>query len=147
MHGMRALCAMLIGALLCFGCASQKSSTEKQTSTKKATGKRMTATTGGATTNRIAAAPGAGLSVTNGSDVITLTNPLVGKVAAVNTSSRFVVVSFFLRQLPAIDQRLNVYRQGVKVGVIKISGPVMNGNVVGDLVAGEVQVGDEARSD
>ena len=135
----------LIGILACVGCASQKSTQN----TKSAKPPVVKATGGAAsrTNTPPRATTGSGLTVTNGTQVITLTNPIIGKVATVNSSSRFAVLNFALRQLPPIDQRLNVYRQGVKVGEMKVSGPVLNGNIVADLTAGEEQAGDEVRSD
>ncbi len=80
----------------------------------------------------------------------TLVNPLLqptGKVASINARLRFVVLDFSLSRVPELEQRLNVYRQGQKVGEVKISGPTLNANTVADLVAGEAQVGDEVRAD
>lgn len=70
-----------------------------------------------------------------------------GAVKAVNPTSRFVVIDFYLSQLPQIGQRLNLYRRGLKVGEVKISGPEMSRYVAADIVAGEAQIGDEARPD
>ena len=80
----------------------------------------------------------------------TLINPSIqpiGKVASINARLRFVVIDFSLSRVPELEQRLNVYRQGQKVGELKVSGPTLNNNTVADLVAGEAQVGDEARAD
>jgi hypothetical protein len=77
-------------------------------------------------------------------------NPLVqpvGKVASVNANLRFVVIDFSLSRVPEVEQRLNVYRQGQKVGEVRISGPTLNQNTVADIVAGEAQTGDEVRAD
>jgi hypothetical protein len=68
-----------------------------------------------------------------------------GKVASVNASAKFAVIKFPITQLPAVDQRLNVYRAGVKVGEIKISPQRLDNLSVGDIVAGEVQVDDDVR--
>ncbi|MBI4658144.1 MAG: hypothetical protein HY735_04710 [Verrucomicrobia bacterium] len=70
---------------------------------------------------------------------------LKGKVAAVNANLRFVVIDFFLSPMPQFGQRLSVFRQGLKVGEVKISGPERSSNVAADIVAGEAQVGDEVR--
>ena len=72
-------------------------------------------------------------------------NELVGKVASVNPLG-FVVVDFPLGQLPPVDQRLGVYRQGQKVAEVKITGPAMDTAIAADILAGEAQVGDEVRS-
>ena len=70
----------------------------------------------------------------------------MGKVAVVNTPARFVVLNFPLGKMAAVDQRLNLYRRGLKVGEVKVTGPQREDNIVADLVAGEAEVGDEARS-
>jgi hypothetical protein len=87
------------------------------------------------------------LTVTNQGLVMTLAPHLTGKVAKVNVPLRFVVVDFGMDLLPAVDQRLGVYRQGQKVGELKITGPAMQTNIVADLVTGEAAEGDEVRRD
>jgi hypothetical protein len=84
-------------------------------------------------------------SITNQGVIVTLTQTQNGKIAAANAALRFVVVDFSLGQMPGADQRMAVYRQELKVGEIKITGPERNGNIAADLVAGEAQVGDEVR--
>lgn len=76
---------------------------------------------------------------------VTPLNELSGKVASVNAGLRFAVLDFYLVQLPPVDQRLGVYRQGQKVGEVKITGPARDHNIVADITAGEAQVGDEVR--
>jgi hypothetical protein len=85
-----------------------------------------------------AVAPGQPLTVTPETG-------LNGKIISTDNSARFVVVSFPGGRLPAQDQRFNVYRQGLKVGQIKISGPQLNQNIVADLTDGEAQAGDDVR--
>jgi hypothetical protein len=70
---------------------------------------------------------------------------LMGKVARVNQDGRFVVMTFPIGHLPLLNQRLNVYRQGLKVGEIRVTGPQLDDNVVGDISAGEAQAADEVR--
>lgn len=72
---------------------------------------------------------------------------LHGRVARVNPQARTVVLSFPLGWLPALERRLNVYRQGVKVGEVKVTGPQMDTNIAADLIAGEAAAGDEVRED
>jgi hypothetical protein len=74
--------------------------------------------------------PGAGLS---------------GKVASVNTAGQFVVITFAAGQVPAVDQKLNVYRGDLKVGEVKMSKEQIGANAVADLVTGEARVGDTVR--
>lgn len=68
-----------------------------------------------------------------------------GKVASVNTNLRFVVIDFAFNPVPQLDQRLGVYRNGQKVGEVKISNQARNNIVAADIMAGEAKVGDEVR--
>jgi hypothetical protein len=70
-----------------------------------------------------------------------------GRVARVNAASRFVVVSYAVGSEPTIGQRLNVYRNGQKVGELKVTGPQNEGSTVADIVNGEIQLDDETRPD
>lgn len=72
---------------------------------------------------------------------------LLGKVASVHPTLRFVVMDFPVRKMPALGQRLNLYRDGQKVGEVKVSGPALDTTIAGDIVAGEAQIGDEVRED
>ena len=83
---------------------------------------------------------------TNPTLTATPENALVGKVALVNSTGRFVVLNFPLGKMAAVEQRLDLYRRGLKVGEVKVTGPAREDNIVADLVAGEADVGDEARS-
>ena len=70
---------------------------------------------------------------------------VVGKIVTVNAAARFVVLNFPVGHLPQLEQQLNVYRLGLKVGEIKVTGPQRDDNIVGDVTAGDVAVGDEVR--
>ena len=70
-----------------------------------------------------------------------------GKIILVNTSGRYVVLNCPFGYIPAVDRRLNVYRGGLKVAEIKITGPQRDTSTVGDIIAGECRVGDETRED
>ena len=70
-----------------------------------------------------------------------------GIVSRVAPVGRFVILTFPLAQMPAVAQRLVVYRQGAKVGEVRVSGPQRNNNIVADIVTGEPQVGDEVRGE
>ena len=85
-------------------------------------------------------------SATNQALIVTPETALVGKVALVNSTGRFVVLNFPLGKMAAAEQRLNLYRRGLKVGEVKVTGPAREDNIVADLIAGEAEVGDEARS-
>jgi hypothetical protein len=70
----------------------------------------------------------------------------VGKVARVNTDGRFVVINFPPGQMPPPEALLHVYRGGLKVAEVKMDAKWQSdNNAVADIIAGEVQVGDEAR--
>jgi hypothetical protein len=70
-----------------------------------------------------------------------------GRVVSVNPNARFVVIGFALGSVPAIGKRLSVYRNGLKIGELKITGPQRENNIVADIVTGECQLGDEVRED
>jgi hypothetical protein len=78
--------------------------------------------------------------------IVTPENALVGKVATVNAAGRFVVLNFPLGKMAAVGQSLDLYRRGLKVGEVKVTGPQRDDNVVADLVTGDAEAGDEARS-
>ena len=99
------------------------------------------------------AAPGAGSSADGSGTtntpklIVTPSSVVAGTASLVNANARYVVVSYPLGVLPEIGCRLNVYRNGLKVGELRISGPQRDVNTVADILAGEVQVGDEVRPD
>ena len=82
---------------------------------------------------------------TNETLIVTPERALVGKVALVNATARHVVLNFPLGRMPAVEQRLDLYRRGLKVGEVKATNFRRENNVVADMVAGEAAVGDEAR--
>ncbi|MBC8001023.1 MAG: hypothetical protein H7X97_00430 [Opitutaceae bacterium] len=93
--------------------------------------------------------PGPG-GITNRSTIDPIMTParsIAGRVVTVNTAARFVVLTYSFGFLPPIDQRLNVYRLGRKVGELKVTGPQQDTNTAADLLSGEIQIGDEARPD
>lgn len=69
----------------------------------------------------------------------------LGKISSVNVDARYVVVTCLPGGLPAVERRLAVYRDGLKVGEIKITGPQLDTNTAADIVAGECRIGDEVR--
>jgi len=78
---------------------------------------------------------------------VTLDTAVLGTVVSVNPALRFLVMDFPVRKLPVLDQRLNIYRNGQKVGEVKVTGPARETTIAGDIIAGEAQVGDEVRED
>lgn len=77
--------------------------------------------------------------------IVTPDNSLTAKVASYNATGRFVVLSFPVGRMPGMDQTLFLYRNGLKVGEVKITGPQRDNDTVADLVTGTAQVGDEVR--
>ena len=61
------------------------------------------------------------------------------------SGARYVVLTCPLGSVPAAERRLSLYRDGLKVGEIKITGPQRDTNTVADIVAGEGRIGDEVR--
>jgi len=70
-----------------------------------------------------------------------------GKVLLVNSVLRFVVMDFPIRRMPALEQRLNIYHNGQKVGEVKVTGPARDTTIAGDITTGAAQAGDEVRDD
>jgi hypothetical protein len=77
--------------------------------------------------------------------IVTPDNSLTAKVALYNADGRYLVLSFPVGQMPKMDQTLFLYREGLKVGEVKITGPQNENNIVADLVTGDAQSGDEVR--
>jgi hypothetical protein len=77
--------------------------------------------------------------------IVTPENMLVGLVATYNSAGRFVVLDFPVGKMPVTNQTLFVFRQGLKVGEVRITGPERDHNTVADLISGEAQKGDEVR--
>jgi hypothetical protein len=77
--------------------------------------------------------------------IVTPDNSLAGKVASYNSAGRFVVLNFPSRQMPKMDSQLFLYRTGLKVAEVKVTGPQNDDNIVADLVSGDAQTGDEVR--
>jgi hypothetical protein len=114
---MKSLWILLLAGMLAAGCASHKR-------------KKLPPPTPAATTP----AP-----------IVTPDTSLTAKVVSYNAVGRFVVLNLPIGQMPQMDQTLYLYRDGLKVGEIKITGPQSDNNIVADLVSGEAQVGDEVR--
>ena len=82
-----------------------------------------------------------------GKAIVTADFRPTGKVDMVDAPGRFVVISFEPGAVPKPGQRLNVYRAGAKIGEVKVTGPERDNNTVADILAGDVQPGDEAKED
>jgi hypothetical protein len=68
-----------------------------------------------------------------------------GRVARVNNDGGFVILTYPIGKVPPLGKRLGVYRNGMKVGELKICEPQYQQNTAADITAGEAQAGDEAR--
>jgi hypothetical protein len=77
--------------------------------------------------------------------IITPANASFGKVVSVNGEARFAVLNFPIGAIPPLGQLLNVYRQGLKVGELKVTGPQDDENTVANITNGDVRPGDEVR--
>jgi hypothetical protein len=78
--------------------------------------------------------------------IVTPDDTLTGKVISVNEIGRFVVLRFPLGRLPQQDSTLFVYRQGLKVAELKVTGPQKDDHTVADIRTGECRVDDEVRN-
>ena len=77
--------------------------------------------------------------------IVTPDNSLKARVASFNSVGRFVVLSVAAGPMPNLDQTLFLYRNGLKVAELKVTGPQNENNTVADLIAGDAQVGDDVR--
>lgn len=77
--------------------------------------------------------------------IVTPDFSLSAKVISVNTVGRFVILNFPPGRLPQMEQTLFLYRAGLKVAEVKITGPQQDSDIVADLVTGDAKVGDIVR--
>ncbi len=82
---------------------------------------------------------------TNMATIVTPDTSLTAKVVRYNSVGRFVVLSFPVGQMPQTGQTFFLYRAGLKVGQIKITGPQQDSDTVADLLDGDAQEGDDVR--
>lgn len=78
--------------------------------------------------------------------IVTPDTTLTGSIVSVNDVGRFVVLSFPVGRLPAENSTLYVYRQGLKVAELKVTGPQKDDHTVADIRTGECRVKDEVRN-
>lgn len=90
-------------------------------------------------------APTAVAPSTNMATIVTPDTSLAAKVVRYNSTGRFVVLSFPVGQMPQSGQTFFIYRAGLKVGQIKITGPQQDNDTVADLIDGDAQAGDDVR--
>jgi hypothetical protein len=74
--------------------------------------------------------------------IVKPSNALTGKVVSFNAVGRFAILNFPITRMPAIDQKLYLYREGLRVGEVKVTGPQKDDNIVADVVNGEARPGD-----
>jgi len=77
--------------------------------------------------------------------IVTPDYSLAAKVISVNTVGRFVVLSFPASQMPKLDTAMFLYRGGLKVAEVRVTGPQLENNIDADMISGEAQVGDTVR--
>jgi hypothetical protein len=77
--------------------------------------------------------------------IVTPDTSLSAKVVRYNPVGRFVVLSFPVGQMPQPGQTFSIYRAGLKVGEVKITGPQRDNDIVADLTAGDADTGDDVR--
>jgi hypothetical protein len=82
---------------------------------------------------------------TQSEPIVTPDTSLQAKVVRYNSVGRFVVLGFPPGQMPQIGQTLSVYRAGLKVGEVKITGPQRDNDIVADLTTGDAESGDDVR--
>ena len=71
--------------------------------------------------------------------------PAAARIVSLNPEHKFVVIDFASRVMPAVGTRVTIYRDGKRVGAVRITEPVRAQLATADIVEGEVYVGDEAR--
>lgn len=97
-----------------------------------------------------AASPGGKPTSPEGTNSVPVIRPLdgsVGRIVRVQSALRFVVVDYRLNQPPAPEQRLAVYREGVRIGELKAGYIRRETTVSADILSGDPQEGDEVRAD
>jgi hypothetical protein len=77
--------------------------------------------------------------------IVTPDATLTGRIVSVNSVLRFAVLNFPVGRMAQTGQVLHVYRNGLKVGEVKVSGPQRDDNIVADISTGEAQKGDEVK--
>ena len=58
-----------------------------------------------------------------------------------------MVLSFPVGQMPQNGQTFFLYRAGMKIGQVKITGPQRDNDTVADLIEGDAQQGDDVREE
>ena len=77
--------------------------------------------------------------------IVTPDTSLSAKVVRYNSVGRFVVLSFPVGQMAQPGQTFFIYRAGMKVGEVKVTGPQRDNDTVADLTTGDAEAGDDVR--
>jgi hypothetical protein len=148
---MRYLMIILLGIGLIAGCSTSRNKADKSTKVAPAEENTNTVTNTNSLNSRsnlfkaTAQTNSVRFSITNRGIIYTLTDSLTGTVTTVNRELKFVVLDYSFKTPPPIDQRLTVFRNGKKVGELKVSGPTRQGATVAVILDGEIQSGDLAQ--
>lgn len=72
----------------------------------------------------------------------------VGRIESIRTDLRLVVLDYSLSILPQHGELLSVWRDGIEVGQVRVTGPARpgTGKIGGEYVSGDVRAGDTVRS-
>lgn len=135
---------LFVAGILC-GCATGKKPSQPKPSAKKSARLEQPPIRSSATNTSTTVSAKPKVSEPKPNPLVTPDNSLGGKVATFNSAGRFVVLDFPVGRMPALEQTMFVYRDGLKVGEIKISGPTRDNNTVADLISGVANKGDEVR--
>jgi hypothetical protein len=87
------------------------------------------------------------LNITNNGKILTLTSVPEGKIVTVNSNLKFVVINFGFSVIPPADTKLGVYRNGLKIGEVKLTNYLLENNAVADITSGEAEKGDIVKMD
>jgi hypothetical protein len=121
---------MAVGALLLSGCAQKKAAVGTEPAAVASSAQKP-----------------AKRSAKQSKVIVTPSHALAGRVALVNPTARHVILTFPMGLMPSVEQRLAVYRNGLKVGEVKVTGPQQDTHIAADILAGECRPGDEARTE
>jgi hypothetical protein len=137
---MRAIFFSLLAGLALFlgGCASSEPRPASFSDVPPPSSPQME---GGAASAPAVPAPTEPVNVGSAPELIVTPDTLLeGQVVSVNDAGRFAVLRFPLGRLPAPESTLWVYRQGLKVGEVKVSG--LQKERKDDLVVADIREGD-----
>lgn len=85
------------------------------------------------------------IAVPTPEESLVLDPTLTGRVVRFNPVARYAILQFSPGLMAANDQQLFVYRDGKRVGELKVSGPSRDDRTAADLREGDCQTGDEVR--